>query len=157
MSDPNDTEDDPLLGSDDGLGDDIPREGRMGFVPDFVRKVAVAGLGAVFLGEEGLRSLAGQLKLPKEALGFVMGQAEKTKDEIARVISEELRRFLQSEKLRDEALKLLAGMTVEVKAQIRLVPPEERGAAAGDHAILPKVEHAELKAKSGRSKKKPEQ
>lgn len=148
-NDPDDINDDPLLGDDGG-------EGRKGFVPDFVRKVAVAGLGAVFLGEEGLRSLAGQLKLPKEALGYVVGQAEKTKDEITRVVSEELRRFLQSEKVRDEFLKLVSGMTVEIKAQVRLVPPAERGAAEGDASLLPKVEHAEIKTRSGRSKKKQE-
>jgi hypothetical protein len=112
---------DPLLGEEPG------REGaRPGFVPEFVRKVAVAGLGAIFMTEEGIRSLAGQLKLPKEMLGYILGQAEKTKDEVGRVVSEEVRRFLQSEKLRDELLKLVSGMTIEVKAQIRLVPPEDR-------------------------------
>lgn len=151
MSDPDDLNDDPLFPDEPEAGK--ADNGRMGFVPDFVRKVAVAGLGAVFLGEEGIRSLASQLKLPKEMLGYVVGQAEKTKDEITRVVSEELRRFLQSEKVRDEFLKLVSGMTVEVKAQIRLVPPAERGAAEGDTALLPKVESAELKAKSGRKKK----
>ncbi len=94
-------------------------------MPEFVRKVAVAGLGALFMTEEGIRSLAGQLKLPKEVLGYILSQAEKTKDEVGRVVSEELRRFLQSEKLRDELLKLVSGMTMEVKAQIRLVPHEK--------------------------------
>ncbi|WP_257449970.1 hypothetical protein [Archangium lipolyticum] len=108
------------------LGEEPEREGaRPGFVPEFVRKVAVAGLGALFMTEEGIRSLAGQLKLPKEMLGHILGQAEKTKDEVGRVVSEEVRRFLQSEKLRDELLKLVSGMTIEVKAQIRLVPHAE--------------------------------
>lgn len=127
-NDPEDDDFDPLL------GDEPEREGsRAGFVPEFVRKVAVAGLGALFMTEEGLRSLAGQLKVPKEMLGYILGQAEKTKDEVGRVVSEELRRFLQSEKLRDELLKLVSGMTIEVKAQIRLVPPEGReGEAPGE-------------------------
>ncbi|ATB39601.1 hypothetical protein CYFUS_005046 [Cystobacter fuscus] len=112
---------DPLLdeGQERGEGS------RASFVPEFMRKVAVAGLGALFMTEEGLRAMAGQLKLPKEVLGYVLGQAEKTKDEVGRVVSEELRRFLQSEKLRDEVLKLLSGMTIEVKAQIRLVPADK--------------------------------
>lgn len=143
MNDPDDFADDPLGG---GFQDDAQQgHGRIGFVADFVRKVAVAGVGAVFLGEEGLRSLAGQLKLPKEALGFIMGQAEKTKDEVGRVVSEEIRRFLQSEKLRDEVVKMLSGMTVEIKAQVRLIPPEERGANAGDPSVLPKVTVTEFK------------
>ena len=154
------------------LDDEEPgREGRAGFVPEFVRKVAVAGLGALFMTEDGIRSLAGQLKLPKEMLGFIIGQAEKTKDEVGRVLSEELRRFLQSEKLRDEFLKALSGMTVEVKAQIRLVPSEDRSRASDEDkaedeagstgtgsgsAKGPKVVITELNAKRGGSKRKKE-
>lgn len=110
------------------FGEEVPdeRAGRAGLLPEFLRKMAIAGLGAVFMTEEGLRSLAGQLKLPKEVLGFVVSQAEKTKDEVGRVLSEEIRRFLQSEKLRDEFLKLLTGTTVEIKAEIRLVPEKPK-------------------------------
>ncbi len=85
MAYPHDDDDelppDPL---DEGPG---TREGRgaTGFVPEFVRKAAVAGLGAVFMTEEGIRSLAGQLKLPKEMLGVILSQAEKTKTEVGRV------------------------------------------------------------------------
>ncbi|QDE68856.1 hypothetical protein BHS09_18750 [Myxococcus xanthus] len=116
---------DPLLDEDERQDRSSGSNGPAGFVPEFVRRMAVAGLGALFMTEEGIRNLAGQLKLPKEALGFILGQAEKTKDEVTRAVTEELRRFLQSEKLRDEFLKLMSGMTVEIKAQIRLVPPEK--------------------------------
>ncbi|NVJ10707.1 hypothetical protein HUW63_36560 [Myxococcus sp. AM001] len=116
---------DPLLDDDERQDRSSGSNGPAGFVPEFVRRMAVAGLGALFMTEEGIRNLAGQLKLPKEALGFILGQAEKTKDEVTRAVTEELRRFLQSEKLRDEFLKLMSGMTVEIKAQIRLVPPEK--------------------------------
>jgi hypothetical protein len=136
----------PLLGDEDGQG------GRAGFVPEFMRKVAVAGLGALFMTEEGLRSMAGQLKLPKEMLGYILGQAEKTKDEVGRVVSEELRRFLQSEKLRDEVLKLMSGMTVEVKAQIRLVPADKDDKR---EPLRTKVAISELNTRRGGKKAAP--
>ena len=142
-----DNNEDPL----DDL-DDAEKSARK-FVPEFVRKVAVAGLGAVFMGEEGLRALAGQLKLPKEALGYLLQQAEKTKDDVGRVVSEEVRRFLQSDKLRDEFLKLLAGMTVEIKAEVKLVPDRLKGAEAG---LLPKVQVGEFKIKQPSRKKREE-
>ena len=50
---------DPLYGEDD-------REERSGLLPEFVRKMAVAGLGALFMTEEGLRGLAGQLILSSD-------------------------------------------------------------------------------------------
>jgi hypothetical protein len=132
---------------------------RGGFVPEFVRKVAVAGLGAIFMTEEGIRTLAGQLKLPKEALGYILSQAEKTKDEIGRVVSEEIRRFLQSEKLREEFLKLLAGMTVEVKAEVRLKPTVAAGAESKPDDAAPtegepQVVITQLSTRRSRSKKR---
>jgi hypothetical protein len=130
--------------------EEASREGRgAGFVPEFVRKVAVAGLGALFMTEEGIRSLAGQLKLPKEMLGYIVGQAEKTKDEVGRVLSEEIRGFLQSDKLREEFLKLLASMTIEVKAEVRLKPREP-----GEPPSEPEVTISEIGTRRSSKKKK---
>lgn len=130
-----------------------PSAGLRGVIPELVRKVAVAGLGAVFMTEEGIRNLAGQLKLPKEALGLVLGQAEKTKEEIGRVISEEIRRFLQSEKLRNEFLKMIAGMTIEVRAEVKLVPDKVKE-HADTPSLLPKVNVTELKARTAGKRSK---
>jgi len=119
-------EDDGAPGGEGAPAEPSGREGR-GFVTEFVRKVAVTGLGALFMTEEGLRALAGQLKLPKELLGVILAQAERTKSEVGRVVTDELRRFLQSDKLREELVKLLSSMTVEVKAEIRLKPGDPGG------------------------------
>lgn len=137
--------DDPLDGED--LGDE-----KKGFVPDFVRRMAWAGLGAVFMSEEGIRRLAGQLKLPKEALSFLLSQADKTKDEIGRVVSDEVRKLLQSDRLRDELLKMIAGMTIEVRAEVKLVPDRVKGEA---NSLLPRVKVDEIKTNyEGRKRKK---
>jgi hypothetical protein len=133
---------DPL---DDGPVDDRTR----GFVPDFVRRMAWAGLGAVFMSEEGIRRLASQLKLPKEVLGTLLAQAEKTKDDLGRVVSEEVRKFLQSERLKDELLKVFSGMTIEVKAEVRLIPDRTRGDAVGG----PQVKVTELRTRHGPPRK----
>ena len=135
-------DDDPLLDSVDD------RAGRGGVVSEFVKKAAVAGLGALFMTEEGIRNLAGQLKLPKEALGFVVSQAERTKEEIARVVSEEIRRFLQSEKVQQEFRRLLADMTFEIKAEVSMVPKKkQKGSsedAAADKPSEPKIAVTDL-------------
>ena len=124
----------------------VEPEAKSGLLPEFVRKMAVAGLGALFMTEEGIRNLAGQLKLPKEVLAFVLSQADRTKDELGRVISEEVRKFLQSERLREEFLKVVAGTTLEIKAQVRLTSePEDKR--------RPKVEVAELKLRRGKLRK----
>jgi hypothetical protein len=144
------------LPPEDPLDEDTDSDEKTrGFVPDFVRRMAWAGIGAVFMSEEGVRRLAGQLKLPKEALGFLLQQADKTKDEIGRVVSDEVRKLLQSERLRDEMLKMIAGMTIEVRAEVKLVPDRVKGEAP---SLLPKVKVGEFKTTyDGKKRKKEEE
>jgi hypothetical protein len=135
----------------DPLDDDATDEQRSGFVTDFVRRMAAASLGAVVMSEEGIRKVASQLKLPKEVLGLVLTQAEKTKEDIGRVVIEEVRKFLQSDRMRDEFLKMIAGMTIEVRAEVKLVPDRVKGQSA---SLLPKVTVSDLKTKYEPPKKK---
>lgn len=136
---PDETGDEDPLAGEESEGDE-----RTGSRFDFVRRMAAAGLGAVFMSEEGIRRLANQLKLPKEALTFLLTQAEKTKDDVGRIVSDELRKFLQSDKLRDEVLKMIAGMTLEVRAEVKLVPDRVKGEAP---SLLPKVSFTDLRTK----------
>lgn len=91
-------------------------------VVDLFRRAASAGLGVVFMSEDNLRRAAAQLKIPKEVLGLFVAQAERTRDEVGRLISEELQKFLQSERLRTEAMKVLSGLTLDIHAEIKVVP-----------------------------------
>ena len=115
------------LDLDEPLGESPPAVPLFGLVPELMRKAAFAGLGALFMTEEGLRRTAAQLPLPKEALAALLAQAERTKDEVTRVLAEELRRFLHSEGLKRELSQIFSGMSLEVKARIRLVPDEKSG------------------------------
>src|SRR5271170_3102026 len=113
------------LDMDDPL-DELPTASPLfGAVPELMRKAAFAGLGALFMTEEGLRRTASQIPLPKEALAGLLAQAERTKEEVTRVVTEELRRFLHSKTLKRELSQIFAGMSVEVNARIRLVPDEK--------------------------------
>ena len=101
-----------------------------GLVPDIVRRAVLTGVGALFMTEEGIRNMVTDMKLPKDALAFLLSQADKTRTEVARVVTQEMRRFLESETLRREIWKLLTGVTLEVKATIQLKPSGEPGIKA---------------------------
>ena len=60
-----------------------------------MKKAILAGVGALFMTEEGARRLAREWKLPKEVIGFIGQQAHAAKDEVLRVLSDEIRRFLR--------------------------------------------------------------
>ncbi len=96
-----------------------------GLIPEAVKKAILAGVGAVFMTEEGARRLARDWKLPKDVIGFVGQQAQSAKDEILRALGDEIRRFLQSDLVRREFMKALAEHTIEVRMEIRLRPDAE--------------------------------
>ena len=82
----------------------------------------MAGVGALFLTEEGIRNLVGELKLPKELIGALLSLADRTKQEVVRTLGDELRRFFESAQLHEEVLKMLTDVTIEVKTEVRLRP-----------------------------------
>ncbi|MBM4319828.1 MAG: hypothetical protein FJ125_07675 [Deltaproteobacteria bacterium] len=96
----------------------------MGRIPDVMSRALVAGTGALFLTEEGIRNLVSELKLPGEMVRFLVQQAETTKRELFRFVGQEIRSFMEQSNLSQELLKALAGVTVEVHTTIRFVPDE---------------------------------
>ena len=110
--------------------DDLPPEEvkkLSGLVPDIVRRAVLTGVGALFMTEEGIRNMVGEMKLPKDALAFLLAQADKTRSEVARVVTQEMRRFLESDTLRRELWKVLTSVTLEVNATVQLKPSGEPG------------------------------
>jgi hypothetical protein len=105
-----------------GTGDPAGDAGLRGKAADFVKKAMTAGVGALFLTEEGIRNVVGDLKLPKEILASLVTQADRTKQDLVRTLGEEVRRFLESAAVHEELHRLLNDVTIEVKAEIRLRP-----------------------------------
>jgi hypothetical protein len=101
-------------------GEGTPGEEPRGLVPDAVKKAVLAGVGALFLTEEGARRMAREWKLPKELISYVGGQAAGAKAEILRIVGDEIRRFLESEAVRREFVRHMTSMAIEIKAEIRL-------------------------------------
>jgi hypothetical protein len=118
--DARDDDDLDVPSSEDALGG-----ASRGLIPEAVKKAILAGVGAVFMTEEGARRLARDWKLPKDVISFVGQQAQSAKDEILRALGDEIRRFLQSDLVRREFLKALEQSTIEVKMEIRLRPDAE--------------------------------
>jgi hypothetical protein len=111
--------DDPLIPppAEDG--------GPRGSLADGVKKALLAGVGALFLTEEGARRLARDWKLPKDVAAFLGTQAQSAKDEILRLFADEVRRFLESESVRREFWKALSENAVEIRAEIRFRPEKD--------------------------------
>ncbi len=112
---------------DSASSDPSEREGFR--AKDLLRKVFLSGVGALFMTEEGVRSLVKELKLPKEALAGALAQADRTKSELVRMVGAEVRTFLEGSKVREDLLDLLTQVTFEVKAEVAIKPRGEVGSA----------------------------
>ncbi|MGM0556302.1 MAG: hypothetical protein ACQEVA_07970 [Myxococcota bacterium] len=95
-----------------------------GLVPEVVRKTINAGVGSVGSSEE-LRALLSDRKLPKEVVTFLLGQVDATKREVVRIISREVRIFLEDLDLGGELAKILTSLALELRMEVRFKANEE--------------------------------
>lgn len=101
-------------------------------VPDALKRLLYAGVGAVITSEEGVRRLAKEFSLPKDVANFLAAQAQSTKNEIFRIVAREVRDFLQGVNFGQEMTKILTSLKFEVKMQVRLLPNESQNAVRPD-------------------------
>lgn len=86
------------------------------------RRVTSTGEVGAALGGEVLRSVVGDLKLPREAVNYLLAQADSTKKEVVRVAANEFREFLETANIGDEVAKVLTKLSFEIRTEIRFVP-----------------------------------
>jgi hypothetical protein len=86
---------------------------------DFLKKVVTAGVGAVFLTEEGLKALMGELKLPKELLVSLLKSANDTRREFLQNMSQDVMNKIVSKVNVEEVLSEFLRKN-EVDLQIRV-------------------------------------
>ncbi len=131
----------PQSGS--GAEDEGRGRGRFeAFLPDAVKKLALAGVGALFMTEEGIRNMVGEMKLPREAVANLIAQTERARGERFRMIALECRRFLEHANISGEIAKAMEGITVDVSAQIRF-----RRNEAGE--LVPEVKSQTRQTRAG--------
>ena len=90
-------------------------------LPESIRKALVGGLSAVFMTEEGIRNAVSDMRLPKDAINFLAQQTERTRRELGRMVSDEVKGFLGNIDINRALRKAIAGMRVEVRAELRFV------------------------------------
>lgn len=136
------------MSSPEPLLHETDKEGFRPKAADLLRKAVFSGVGALFMTEEGVRSMVKELKLPKEVLAGAVAQAERTKAEIVRMVGTELRSFLEGAKLRQELLEMLTQVTFEVKAEVAIKPRAPAAASKDTEepeariSVKPKVKRA---------------
>lgn len=103
-------------------GEDASRllKGIEAIIPGILRRSIVNALS-----EEGLRGVVTEKNIPKEAVGFVLSQADSTRKEILRIVSREIRTFLENMDFGGEIAKILTTLSFEIRTEVRFIPNEE--------------------------------
>ena len=95
-----------------------PDDGSQAGVTDSIRKALFGGISSLFMSEESLKGQLGEL--PRDALNFLAGQTEKTRQDFMNMVTREFKSFLANVDWEKELPKILEGMSIEVTANIRL-------------------------------------
>ena len=99
-------------------------------MPELIRRVLEAGLEK--LGQENLRNLMGEMRLPKEILAILFAQIDETKTGLYRVFAREIRDFLEHTNFSDEIARVLTTLSFEIKTEVRFIPNDSRLGASPD-------------------------
>ncbi len=95
-------------------------------IPELVKRLVETGVERLADSPEAVRQWANELRLPKELLNAILTHVEDAKSEIFKVVVREVREFLERANLADEISRVLTGVTLEVKTQVRFVPNEAK-------------------------------
>jgi hypothetical protein len=141
------------------MTDDPPEESsKGGALGDSLRKALITGISAVFMTEEGIRSSLSDMRLPKEAITYLLQQTAGSRRELVRIVGDELKSFLHGADVVGTLRKALSGMKIEVKAEIRLVDEhaESTSSKAGDKVGDKTTDKAEEPPSASRRRGHPE-
>jgi|SRR5690554_3076620 len=127
--------------------DDAKGRGRGHSLRDVVRKALAQSLDARGVTEDTIRTILGDVKLPRELGNVVLQQADAIKSEVVRVVAGEVRNFLSEANLGEELAKILTSISFEVRTEIRFIP--------NDEALKPSV-RSRVGVKSQRDEGEPE-
>jgi hypothetical protein len=93
-------------------------------VPELLRRALTFGLSGFFTTNEAVRRALGEA-VPKDWIDFAVEQSERTRAEFIERLAGEIARGLEAVDLAALLERVLEGRTVDVRAQIRLLPRED--------------------------------
>ena len=119
-------------------------------LPETFKKVFIAGVGALFMTEEGIRKVLGDLTLPKDVISYILQQTEQTKKEFFNIIAKEFSQFLKAMAVKDGIESFFENHELEVNATFRFKQSENKE-TNDKNADVVKIRN--IKTKSKKKKK----
>lgn len=88
---------------------------------ELLKKLVGAGIGAAFMTEEHIRNYIGDMKLPKEAVSFLLQGAAKSKEELVHRVGTEVIKIINRIDFVKEASRFVEEHKFKVSAEIEVI------------------------------------
>ncbi len=131
-----------------------------GVIPDLIKRAVEMGFEKAIEAPESLKQRMHDMKLPKEAVQYILSQVDDTKNGMFRVFAKEVRDFLEHTNLAGEMQKMLTTVQFEVNTTIRFRPNDGKSAEPSEEGDEDKSGRPEVKVDvfakraDGKNKKK---
>ncbi len=106
----------------DGEPEHRKRRRLEGVIPDLIKRAVEMGFEKATEAPESLKQRMHDMKLPKEAVQYILSQVDDTKNGMFRVFAKEVHDFLEHTNLAGEMQKMLTTVQFEINTTIRFRP-----------------------------------
>lgn len=93
---------------------------------DVLKKVASIGMGAAFLTEDAIKSMVGDIPLPKDILNGLLQNARSAKEDLSTALREEFRKYLSKVDPEKLAEHILEKYDIEVEAKLKFKKKDQK-------------------------------
>jgi hypothetical protein len=94
-------------------------------IPDVLKKSLLLGIGGDLFSEDTIRKTLSDIQMPSDLVQYVIQQTSKSKNELIRIIAEEIRNVIIQSQLGDELKKLLKAFKINIKLEISFDPRDD--------------------------------
>jgi galactitol-specific phosphotransferase system IIB component len=92
--------------------------------PDTMRKALLFGVGSMVMTEEAIRKYLSDLKMPGDVIQAVVQQSRRSKNDIIRVVSEEVKNIAAQAQVANELRNFLGSIRINIQMEIDFQPKE---------------------------------
>ena len=92
-----------------------------GLVTDTIKKLFTAGVGAAFMTEESVRRYLKDVKLPRDVLNTLLSGANKSKEDLMNVVTNEVVNVIKKIDFVEEASRFVEEHKFRINAEIEVI------------------------------------
>jgi hypothetical protein len=104
---------------------DIFRKAIDMLIPDVLKKAIVLGVSGEFFSEETIRKMLSEIQMPSDLVQYIIQQTSKSKNELIRIIAEEIRNVIVQAQIGEQIKKFIKGFKINIKLEVSFDPRED--------------------------------